>query len=119
MKDVDYYRSIYNRDELNLEKILMLLDETCKDRDNDSLIDRPLGYLRDILALGEAYRKELYAVRVVGLSKFVSGDLVVDKVLGFKFEVTDAQVELNDGAYKWMYRRGAYWIPEEDLEEVQ
>lgn len=119
MKDLLYYRSIYNREELNLEKILQLLDESYKDRGEDFLVDRPLAYLKDILALGEAYRKELYGVRVTGLPKFVAGDMVKDKFGDIVFEITTAQVELHEEEYKWMYRRGIYWIPEEDLEEVQ
>ncbi|URC22309.1 hypothetical protein CHUUTOTORO_02240 [Serratia phage vB_SmaM-ChuuTotoro] len=119
MRDLLYYRSVYKKDELNLEKILQLLDDAYKDRGEDHIIDRPLAYLRDILTLGEAYRKELYGVRVTGLPKFVAGDMVKDKLSEIVFEVTNAQVELHEDQYKWMYRKGIYWIPEEDLEEVQ
>ena len=115
MKDLRYFHNTPKED-LDLSKILILLDEACKDLDDEAFVDRPLAYLKGILELGEAYRQELYGVRVVGLSKFVAGDAVVDTFTGMRFTVTTAQVELNDGEYKWMYRRGIYWIPETDLE---
>lgn len=117
MNDLRYFHNTPKED-LDLSKILILLDEACKDLDDEAFVDRPLAYLKGILELGEAYRQELYGVRVVGLPKFVAGDAVVDTFTSMSFTVTTAQVELNDGEYKWMYRRGIYWIPETDLERA-
>lgn len=115
MTDLKYFNNT-PREDLDLAKVLSLLDDAYKDRGEETLIDRPLAYLRGILELGESYRAELYGVRSAGLPKFIAGDIAVDTWSNIEFTVTQAQVEFNDGKYKWMYRRGFYWIPEEDLE---
>lgn len=108
----------YDHECIDLEMILRELEENYKDGDDDLLIDKPLGYLRAILSRGEAYRKDLYGIRVAGMSKFTTGDVVRDIVTEKVFDVTTAHVDFIDGGYTWVYRKGGFWIPESDLELV-
>lgn len=107
-------------DTLNLQEILDELDtNNFQEDEHGNLLTISVDRLRAIVSTGEDYRKALYAKNVLGLPKFVSGDMVAFVDWDRSFRVTTASVsEHPEYGYTWTYRFAGYFVPEQDLHLV-
>lgn len=106
------------------EEVLLFIEQA-KDIDNPQFVnlDLTLAQLKAIVEVGEDYRQDLFASRVVGISKFSPGDVVRDTLSGKEFEITTGHTGPHPDPevkkHVWWYKRGFYFISEIDLELVK